>query len=48
VFRPLNLKMSLETAVVVPARGSLAPAARALANFVRAEQPASQFSTPVE
>jgi DNA-binding transcriptional LysR family regulator len=48
VFRPLNVKMSLETAVVVPARGSLAPAARALANFIRAEQPASQFSTPVE
>jgi DNA-binding transcriptional LysR family regulator len=48
VFRPLDLKMSLETAVVVPARGSLAAAARALANFIRAEQPASPFSTPVE
>jgi len=48
VLRPLDLKMSLETAVVVPARGSLAPAARALANFIRAEQPASPFSTPVE
>jgi DNA-binding transcriptional LysR family regulator len=48
VFRPLDVKMSLETAVVVPARGSLAPAARALANFIRAEQPASPFSTPVE
>ncbi len=48
VFRPLDLKLSLETAVVVPARGSLAPAARALANFIRAEQPASPFSTPVE
>jgi DNA-binding transcriptional LysR family regulator len=48
VFRPLDLKMSLETAVVVPARGSLAPAARALANFIRAEQPASPFSTAVE
>lgn len=47
VFRPLDLKMSLETAVVVPARGSLAPAARTLANFIRAEQPASPFSTPV-
>ena len=48
VFRPLDLRISLETAVVVPARGSLAPAARALANFIRAEQPASQYSTPVE
>ncbi|WP_172804665.1 LysR family transcriptional regulator [Afipia sp. GAS231] len=48
VFRPLDLKISLETAVVVPARGSLAPAARALANFIRAEQPASPFSTPVK
>ena len=48
VLRPLDLKLSLETAVVVPARGSLAPAARALANFIRAEQPASQFSAPVE
>ena len=48
VFRPLDLKMSLDTAVVVPARGSLAPAARALANFIRAEQPASPFSTPIE
>jgi len=48
VFRPLDLKMSLQTAVVVPARGSLAPAARALANFIRAEQPASPYSTPVE
>jgi DNA-binding transcriptional LysR family regulator len=48
VLRPVDLKMSLETAVVVPARGSLAPAARALANFIRAERPASPFSTPVE
>ena len=48
VFRPLDLKMSIETAVAVPARGSLAPAARALANFIRAEQPPSEFSSPVE
>ena len=48
VFRPLDLKMSVETAVVVPAQGSLTPAARSLANFIRAEQPASEFSTPVE
>jgi DNA-binding transcriptional LysR family regulator len=48
VFRPLDLKMSLETAVVVPARGSLPPAARSLANFIRAEQPAGPFSTAVE
>jgi DNA-binding transcriptional LysR family regulator len=48
VFRPINLKMPLETAVIVPARGSLSPAARALANFIRAEQPTSPFSNPVE
>lgn len=48
VFRPLDLNMSLETAVVVPARGSLAPAARNLANFIRAQQPASNFSNAVE
>ena len=48
VFRPLDLKMSLQTAVVVPARGSLAPAARSLANFIRSEQPASSFSQPIE
>ena len=48
VFRPLDVKMSLETAVIVPARGSLAPAARALANFIRAEQPPSPFSIAVE
>ena len=48
VFRPLDIDMTLETVVVVPARGSLAPAARALANFIRAEQPAGIFSTPVE
>jgi hypothetical protein len=29
-------------------KGSLAPAARALANFIRAEQPASPFSMAVE
>jgi DNA-binding transcriptional LysR family regulator len=48
VFRPLDVKMSLETAVIVPARGSLAPAARALANFIRTEQPAGPFSSAVE
>jgi DNA-binding transcriptional LysR family regulator len=48
VFRPLDLKTSVETAVVVPAQGSLTPAARALANFIRAEQPMSEFSTAVE
>lgn len=48
VFRPLDLKMSLETAVVVPARGSLTPAARSLANFIRTEQPESPFSEPIE
>ncbi|MFT4121296.1 LysR family transcriptional regulator [Bradyrhizobium sp.] len=48
VFRPLDLKMSLETAVVVPARGSLTPAARSLANFIRTEQPESPFSKPIE
>jgi DNA-binding transcriptional LysR family regulator len=48
VFRPLDLKMGIETAVIVPARTSLSPAARALANFIRAEQPSSPFSHPVE
>lgn len=48
VFRPLDLKMSLETAVVVPARGSLTPAARSLANFIRTEQPETTFSKPIE
>ena len=48
VFRPLDLKMTLETAVVVPAQGSLAPAARSLANFIRTGHPASQFSNAIE
>jgi len=48
VFRPLDLKLEIETAVIVPARSSLAPAARALANFIRAEQPTSSFSHRVE
>ena len=48
VFRPLDLKMTLETAVVVPARGSLTPAARSLANFIQTEQPESPFSKPNE
>lgn len=48
VFRPIALKMPIETAVIVPARGTLAPAARALANFIRAEQPHSPFSQPIE
>lgn len=48
VFRPLDLKISLETAVVVPARGSLTPAARSLANFIRTEQPESPLSKPIE
>jgi DNA-binding transcriptional LysR family regulator len=48
VFRPIALKMPIETAVIVPARGTLSPAARALANFIRAEQPQSPFSQSVE
>lgn len=48
VFRPITLKMPIETAVIVPARGPLTPAARALANFIRAEQPLSPFSQSVE
>lgn len=48
VFRPLDVKMALETAVIVPIRGSLTPTARALANFIRAEQPPGPFSVAVE
>lgn len=46
-FRPIDLKMPIETAVIVPARGTMTPAARALANFIRAEQPQSPYSQAI-
>lgn len=48
LFRPLDLAMPIETAVIVPTRTSLAPAARALASFIRTDQPSSPFSQPVD
>jgi hypothetical protein len=46
VFGLLDLNLSLDTAVVITAGGSLASAARALSHFIRAERPAGPFSTP--
>jgi DNA-binding transcriptional LysR family regulator len=48
LFRPFNISVRLDTAIVVSSRTPLTAAARQLANFIRSEQPAGRYSTVVD
>jgi hypothetical protein len=48
LFRPFDIALQLDTAIIVSSRTPLTAPARQLANFIRAEQPVGLYSTILE